>query len=164
MQVLNHYQITHKISRLAYEILENNLEEKEIYIIGINQNGSKLAALIFDALIKISNHKVVLENIKLNPANPLEFLPELTTNPNHLQDKVVIMVDDVANTGRTIFYAFKTLMDVVPKKIEVAVLVDRKHKTFPVKVDYVGLSLATTIQENIKADLNTVTELAVLVE
>jgi pyrimidine operon attenuation protein/uracil phosphoribosyltransferase len=164
MQVLNHYQITHKISRLAYEILENNLEETEIYIIGINKNGSKLAALIFDALINISTHKVVLENIKLNPANPLEYLPQLTTNPANLQNKVVIMVDDVANTGRTIFYAFKSLMDVVPKKIEVAVLVDRKHKTFPVKVDYVGLSLATTIQENIKADLNTNTELAVLVE
>jgi pyrimidine operon attenuation protein / uracil phosphoribosyltransferase len=164
MQVLNHYQITHKISRLAYEILENNLEEKEIYIIGINKNGSKLASLIFDVLVNISNHKVILENIKLNPANPLEYLPELTTNHSNLQDKVVIMVDDVANTGRTIFYAFKTLMDVVPKKIEVAVLVDRKHKTFPVKVDYVGLSLATTIQENIKADLNTTAALAVLVE
>ncbi|MFZ1579958.1 MAG: phosphoribosyltransferase family protein, partial [Saprospiraceae bacterium] len=64
------------------------------------------------------------------------------------------IVDDVANTGRTIFYAFKVFMDVLPKKIEIAVLVDRKHKRFPTKVDYVGLSLATTVQEHIKADLS----------
>ncbi len=164
MQVLNHYQITHKISRLACEILENNLEEQEIYIIGINNNGSKLASLIYNELVQISSKNFFLENIKLNPANPLEYLPLLTTESIKLQNKVIITVDDVANTGRTVFYAFKALMNVVPKKIEVAVLVDRKHKTFPVKVDYVGLSLATTIQENIKADLNTITELSVLVE
>ncbi|MEL6989936.1 MAG: phosphoribosyltransferase family protein, partial [Bacteroidota bacterium] len=62
-------------------------------------------------------------------------------------------VDDVANTGRTIFYAFKPLFEILPKKIEVAVLVDRKHKSFPIKVDYVGLSLATTIQENIDVQI-----------
>lgn len=126
MQVLNHYQIKHKISRLAYEILENNLDENEIYIIGINNNGSKLASLIFDELIKISSKNIILEKIKLNPANPLEYLPMLTTHSTNLEDKVVIIADDVANTGRTIFYAFKSIMDVIPKKIEVAVLGGQK--------------------------------------
>jgi pyrimidine operon attenuation protein/uracil phosphoribosyltransferase len=58
-------------------------------------------------------------------------------------------VDDVANTGKTFFYAFKPLLEFTPKKVRVAVLVDRKHKAFPVSVDYVGLSLATTMHEHI---------------
>ena len=78
-----------------------------------------------------------------------------------INNKSIIVVDDVANTGRTIFYAFRVYMNALPKKIEVAVLVDRKHKMFPVKVDYVGLSLATTIQENIIASLQQSDALAV---
>ena len=64
-----------------------------------------------------------------------------------------IIVDDVANTGRTIFYAFKPLLEVLPKKVEVAVLINREHKSFPIKVDYQGLSLATTVQENIEVNI-----------
>jgi pyrimidine operon attenuation protein/uracil phosphoribosyltransferase len=81
-----------------------------------------------------------------------------------IEDKAIIVVDDVANTGRTIFYAFKVYMDVIPKKLEVAVLVDRKHKLFPIKVDYVGLSLATTVQEHIKADLQNAGNMTVSME
>jgi pyrimidine operon attenuation protein/uracil phosphoribosyltransferase len=164
MQILNHYQISHKISRLACEILENNLEEKDIYLIGINKNGAKLADLILSELLKISQKRIILGKIRLNPANPLEYLPEIDITPEILENKSVIIVDDVANTGRTIFYALKSLMNVIPHKIEVTVLVDRKHKTFPVKVDYVGLTLATTIQDNIKADLSSEKDLKVIVE
>ena len=78
-----------------------------------------------------------------------------------LHSKVVILVDDVANTGRTIFYAFKPLMESLPGKIEVAVLVDRTHKMFPIKVDYVGLSLATTLKENISVKIVGVEEMEV---
>ncbi len=78
-----------------------------------------------------------------------------------LKRKAIIIVDDVANTGRTLFYAFKPLMAILPKKIEIAVLIDRKHKSFPVKVDYVGMSLATTVQENIKVDISSKTDWAV---
>ena len=70
-----------------------------------------------------------------------------------LKSKVLIIVDDVANTGRTIFYAFQPLLALLPSKLQVAVLVDRKHKSFPIEVDYVGLSLATTMKENIVVKL-----------
>ena len=76
----------------------------------------------------------------------------------------IIVVDDVANTGRTIFYATKPLMTILPKKIEAAVLVDRKHKLFPIKVDYVGISLATTLKENIRVDLSRKTQKSVHLE
>jgi len=153
MQVLNDYQIKQKIQRLSYEILENNLDEDEIILVGINNNGYGFAKLLFESLTAISDKKVVLSKIKLNPAQPLDYPIESDLNETELVNKSIIVIDDVANTGRTIFYAFKVFMNILVKKIEVAVLVDRKHKMFPIKVDYVGLSLATTVQENIKADL-----------
>lgn len=161
MQVLNDYQIKQKIQRLSYEILENNLDEDEIILVGINNNGYGFAKLLFESLIAISDKKVVLSKIKLNPAQPLDFPIESDLNETELVNKSIIVIDDVANTGRTIFYAFKVFMNILVKKIEVAVLVDRKHKMFPIKVDYVGLSLATTVQENIKADLIKPTALSV---
>jgi len=161
MQVLNDYQIKQKIQRLSYEILENNLDEEEIMLVGINNNGYGFAKLLFESLTIISDKKVVLSKIKLNPAQPLDFPIESDLNETELVNKSIIVIDDVANTGRTIFYAFKVFMNILVKKIEVAVLVDRKHKMFPIKVDYVGLSLATTVQENIKADLIKPTALSV---
>jgi pyrimidine operon attenuation protein / uracil phosphoribosyltransferase len=161
MQVLNDYQIKQKIQRLSYEILENNLDEEEIILVGINNNGYGFAKLLFESLTAISDKKVVLSKIKLNPAQPLDFPIESDLNETELINKSIIVIDDVANTGRTIFYAFKVFMNILVKKIEVAVLVDRKHKMFPIKVDYVGLSLATTVQENIKANLIKTTALSV---
>lgn len=153
MQILDDYQIRHKITRIAYEILENNLDDDEVFLAGINTNGERLARLILKELTHFSDKKFTLASIKLNPAAPLDAPIVSSLDIQLYKDKPIVVIDDVANTGRTTFYAFKALMDVVPKKLEVAVLVDRKHKSFPVKVDYVGLTLATTIQEHIKANL-----------
>ncbi|MBK8627835.1 MAG: phosphoribosyltransferase [Saprospiraceae bacterium] len=164
MQVLNQYQIHEKIIRLSYEILENNLEEDTIILAGINNNGFRFAELLGNSLKSITNKKIVLSRIRLNPAKPLGTPVETNLSQTDIEDKAIIVVDDVANTGRTIFYAFKVYMDVIPKKLEVAVLVDRKHKLFPIKVDYVGLSLATTVQEHIKADLQNAGNMTVSME
>lgn len=153
MQVLNDYQINQKIIRLAFEIMENNLDQDEIILAGINNNGFRFAELLAEGLSSITKKNIILSRIRLNPASPLNAIVEIDLKNSDLENKCIIVVDDVANTGRTIFYAFKVLMNILPKKVEVAVLVDRKHKLFPIKVDYVGLSLATTIQENIIADL-----------
>ncbi len=161
MQVLDQYQISMKIARLAYEILENNEEADTIVLAGINNKGYRFAELLVRTLENISEKKFLLSRIKLNPANPLGNPIEINRIKDELENSCVIIVDDVANTGRTIFYAFKVLMDILMKKVEVAVLVDRKHKLFPIKVDYVGLSLATTIQENIQANLNDHEQMAV---
>lgn len=154
MQVLNDTQIKNKVKRLAYEILENNLDEKQIILAGINNNGYRCAKLIYDSIVSITSKPIKLCNIKLNPASPLESPVTIDLEIGSLKNKSIVIIDDVANTGRTIFYAFKIVMDVIPKKVKVAALVDRKHKLFPIKVDYVGLSLATTIKESIKADLS----------
>jgi pyrimidine operon attenuation protein/uracil phosphoribosyltransferase len=161
MQVLSQYQINQKIIRLSYEILENNLDEDVIVLAGINNNGFRFAELLAFSLRDISDKKIILSHIRLNPAKPLDTSVETDLNHDEIKNKAIIVVDDVANTGRTIFYAFKVYMDVIPKKLEVAVLVDRKHKLFPIKVDYVGLSLATTIHEHIKADLKIADDMSV---
>jgi pyrimidine operon attenuation protein / uracil phosphoribosyltransferase len=153
MQVLNDLQIKHKVKRLAYEILENNFDEKQIILAGINSNGYKCATLIFEALSAITDKPIKLCRISLNPAAPLDGSSSIDVPKESLKNKSLIIIDDVANTGRTIFFAFKVVLDVIPKKVEVAALVDRKHKLFPIHVDYVGLSLATTVKENIQADL-----------
>ena len=153
MKLLDQRQIKQKIKRLAIEILEQNFGEKEIILAGINNNGLGFAKMLHRHLKKLTENKITLAQIQLSPANPLETEVQIGLTKKELKNKVIIVVDDVANTGRTIFYAIKPLLDVLPKKIQVAVLVDREHKSFPIKVDYVGLSLFTTLKDNIDVQI-----------
>ena len=153
MKILDNKQVDQKLERLAYQILENNIDQKEIVFLGINNNGLRFAKYLQKAFSDISEIPTQLGNIQLNPAKPASEDVNVDIELKSLKKKCVIIVDDVANTGRTIFYAIKPLLNIVPKKVEAAVLVDRKHKSFPILVDYVGLSLATTLKENIKVDL-----------
>jgi pyrimidine operon attenuation protein/uracil phosphoribosyltransferase len=161
MKLLNNDQIKQKIQRLAYQIAENNFDKSEIILCGINNNGYALAKLIEKSLKKIIEAKISLNRIKLKPANPGDH-PIIIEKPiAENNGNSIIIVDDVANTGRTIFYAFQPLLLLKPSKVEVAVLMDRKHKLFPIHVDYVGMSLATTIHENIVVKLIDVDEFEV---
>ncbi len=167
MQILNTSKMIQKIKRISIEILERNLGEEEIYFLGINNSGYALANILAKDLseLNINTLKTHVVRIKVNASHPTsdEILLE-NVELSHLENKNIILVDDVANTGRTLFYAFAPLMKIIPKKLEVAVMVDREHKLFPVKVDYVGLSLATTLMENIQVDLSDVSTMnAILV-
>ncbi len=161
MKILNQEQIQQKIKRLAIEILENNFEEEELILAGINNTGLGFARMLLEELLKITEIPITLTRIRLNPAAPLsrEILIEMPAE--QLSGKAIIVADDVANTGRTIFYAMKPILNILPKKVEVAVLVDRTHKSFPVRVDYFGLSLATTLMNDIDVQILDVEELAV---
>jgi len=161
MKILNERQIGQKVKRLAIEILEHNFGEPEIILAGINNNGMVFSELLMQELTNMSNIPITVTRIKLNPANPLAADIILEMPPEAVKDKVLIIVDDVANTGRTIFYAIKPILEVLPKKVEVAVLVDRSHKSFPIRVDYYGLSLATTLKNNIDVQIRAVAERAV---
>lgn len=153
MKVLDDRKIRQKIRRLAIEILEHNCDEQELIFAGINNRGMAFARLLHAELKNISKLDLSLTQIRLNPADPLASEIKLDMPVASLRDKVIIVVDDVANTGRTIFYACKPLLDTLPKKIEVAVMVDRTHKSFPVKVDYFGISLATTLLQDIDVQI-----------
>lgn len=153
MKILDNNQIGQKVRRLAYQIYERNSKVKNIVFLGINNNGLAFGKLLMKEYQLISGKDAVLGSILLNAADPLAEEVKLVLEGVKLKSKHVIIVDDVANTGRTLFYAMKPLMNFLPKKIEAAVLVDRKHKSFPVAVDYVGLSLATTLKENIVVEI-----------
>jgi pyrimidine operon attenuation protein/uracil phosphoribosyltransferase len=161
MKLLDQQQIRQKIKRLAIEIIEENYNEEGIVLAGINNNGWGFAQMLWKELEQVSPIPVTLTRIRLNPAKPTEKEVEVEMPLEKLKNKVIIIVDDVANTGRTIFYACSPLFKIIPRKVEVAVLVDRKHKSFPVRVDYVGLSLATTLQENIEVHILSENEQAV---
>lgn len=154
MQILQHQQIEQIVKRLAIEIVEQNIDEKEICLAGINNNGMHFAQLLMNELLTISDIKFTLTRIIINPAAPLDNEILLEMPAENLQDKVLIIVDDVANTGRTLFYAFQPLLGTMLKKVEIAVLVNRMHKSFPISVDYKGIELATTLLQNIKVVLS----------
>ena len=154
MQILSDSDINAKIKRLAYQILEQYTEEGELYLLGINNNGSRLRDLIGKYLLDIdSKFKTIQSTIKLNPANPTSNPIEIDQELSELSNKHILIIDDVANTGRTLFYASTLFKDTLVKSIRTCVLVDRKHKSFPIHVDFVGLSLATTMNENITVAL-----------
>ena len=152
MQILDDRQIRQKIKRLAIEILERNFGEKNLILAGLNNNGLGFAQLLLHELLP-SDMDITLTRIHLNPANPTEYDPYIEMPEEALRGKNIIIVDDVANTGRTIFYAVQPLLKVLPARVEVAVLVDRKHKSFPIKADYVGLSLYTTLKDHIRVNI-----------
>mgnify|MGYP000377087665 FL=1 len=161
MKILDHREIKQKIKLLAIQMLEHNYNEEEIVLAGINNNGTAFAKILQQELEAITEIPVKLTRIRLNPADPVQQDISLEMSSAELNGRSVIIVDDVANTGRTIFYAFKPILTILPRKVEVAVLVDRKHKSFPIQVDYLGLSLATTLKENIEVDINNAEDFAV---
>ncbi|WP_276485861.1 phosphoribosyltransferase family protein [Paraflavitalea pollutisoli] len=135
-----------KMQRMAYEIVENNLDEPSIILAGIRESGSVIARNIQQLLQQISSIKTDLITISLDKKNP----DEVTITPDtDFNNKVVLIIDDVANSGKTLLYAMKPLLAFHPRKVQTLALVERTHKAFPIHTDYVGLSLATTLQEHI---------------
>jgi pyrimidine operon attenuation protein/uracil phosphoribosyltransferase len=149
IKILDHEAILQKTTRIAYQIIEENYEEKELVLIGIRPNGSTYCEWLQKAIQASSKVKITILNISLNKLQPLSEEIVFEKGKTSLKNKVVILVDDVASTGKTAFYALKPIMDEQPKKVQIAVLVDRKHKQFPVSADFVGTSLSTTLQEHI---------------
>lgn len=147
--ILSADDIERKTKRIAYQIVENNYDEKEVILVGVREKGLIWAEMLRKAIESIGVVPVKLYEIKLDKKNPIKSGIACSIEAKDLKKKSVVLVDDVANTGRTLAYALKPLLDGEPKKIQVAVLVDRRHKGFPITADFVGLSLTTTLREHI---------------
>ena len=151
MRILDEVQIRRKLSRLAIEVLERHADTDSLYLVGVNNNGYTTATELLRLMREETpDAEVHLRRVHLSPADPLHGGVRYAGDVGELAGQAVVIVDDVASTGRTAFYAAKPLMDVLPRSLEVAVLVDRRHKRFPVSSDYVGLTLSTTLKDDIR--------------
>lgn len=153
-QVLNSKQIQQKINRIAYEIYENNYDEKEIIIAGIAGNGYLLADRIDGVLKNISPIKTKLIEIIIDKEDPISSKIEIAVSEKELKNKVIILVDDVLNSGKTLIFGAKPFLTSPVKRLTTVVLVDRGHNRYPIKADFVGVSLSTTLQEHITVEIN----------
>jgi pyrimidine operon attenuation protein/uracil phosphoribosyltransferase len=154
--ILNAESIKRRLRRMAFEVAESNTDETSMVIAGIAKNGVVVASNLVDELKKIMDINIEFATIHLNKRQPMDVRIEGVEDFNN---KVVLIVDDVANSGRTLLYAIKPFLNFNPRKIETLVLVERSHKKFPVFSDFVGLSLSTTLQEHITVETegNTIT-------
>jgi pyrimidine operon attenuation protein / uracil phosphoribosyltransferase len=142
-----------KLRRMAYEILENNPGERQLILAGIRERGSVIARTIRRHLMEITGGQLSIQliTVSLDKKNPG---PVTLSDRPEFDDRVVIVIDDVANSGKTLLYAMKPFLEFHPRKIEVLVLVERSHKAFPVQPDYTGLSLSTTLQDHINVEVD----------
>jgi pyrimidine operon attenuation protein/uracil phosphoribosyltransferase len=159
--ILTHEQINNKTRRIAYQIYEDNCKETTIIIAGINGNGYIFAQNIAKILKDISTLKVILCEVIIDKKNPLN---KVSTNlkPLDYKNKPLILVDDVLNSGTTLIYGIKHFLEVPLKRFNTAVLVNRNHKKFPVKADYKGISLSTSMREHITVVFETENSMAFL--
>jgi pyrimidine operon attenuation protein / uracil phosphoribosyltransferase len=151
--VMNSKQVSQRLNRLAWQVYEHCSEEREIVVAGIAPNGYNLAKRISALIEKNSPIKVSLVEMKMNKDQPRESL-QVAADPKQLEGKTIILVDDVSNSGRTLLYGVKYFLEFPVRAIYTLVLVDRDHARFPVKANFVGLSLATTLQEHITVELS----------
>lgn len=139
-----------KLRRMALQVVEQNYNETQLILIGIKSSGSVIAAKIGQYLKEVFSGEVILLQLSIDKKNPLQVSLNTAIDFN---DKNIILIDDVANSGRTMLYALKPLLEQLPRKIQTLALVERTHKSFPVDVDYVGFSVSTTLDENILVEV-----------
>ena len=150
---LTSQQIQHKTKRIAYQILENNSKEKEIVIAGITTNGFLFAKEIEKELSKIADITIIMCEVLIDKKKPLNPIKTSITSDEY-KNKSLVLVDDVLNSGATLIYGIKHFLEVPLKRFKTAVLVNRNHKKYPVKADFKGISLSTTLQEHVTVEFS----------
>ena len=152
-KILNIQEINQKLKRLAWQVYEKNSAEKEIIVVGISERGLILAKQLVGHIEEISDINTKISHLELDKDNPYNKAVSLNLEEKEYVNKVVILVDDVLNSGKTLMYAAKHFLTTPLTSLSIMVLVDRNHNRYPIKADYIGLSLATTLQEYISVEL-----------
>ena len=146
--ILNNEQIQHKTKRIAYQIYESNINENEVILAGIKENGFIFAKRIKDVLAEISPITVTLCEVIIDKKKPRGPISTSLAAEDY-KNKSLVLVDDVLNSGTTLIYAAKLFLEVPLKRFKTVVLVNRNHKKYPIKADFKGISLSTSMQEHI---------------
>tara|TARA_B110000003_G_scaffold53347_1_gene53138 strand:+ start:90384 stop:90884 length:501 start_codon:yes stop_codon:yes gene_type:complete len=147
--ILNQIQINQKIKRIAYQIYESNSLEKEVIIAGIEGNGIYFAEQLAKSLKQISSLNIILCKVFIDKKKPLNPL-STDIDVDKYKNKAIVLVDDVLNSGTTLMYGVKHFLEVPLKRFKTAVLVNRNHKKYPIKADFKGISLSTSIKEHVE--------------
>lgn len=149
--ILNENTVNRKLTRIAHEVIENNIDVPQLILAGIQSNGVVIAKNIERMLKEVRPVRIESVTITLDKKNPGDV--KLSANLDY-QNATIIIIDDVTNSGKTLLYALKPFLSFHPRSIQTLVLVERTHTAFPVRPDYVGLSVATTLQEHIFVEVN----------
>jgi len=149
-QILTEEVALKKLKRIALEVAERNFNEKELLLIGIKENGIVIAQIISKLMKAVFTGSITVVALGMNKKKPTTITIEKDID---IDGKTILLIDDVANSGRTMLYALKPLLEKHPKKIQTLALVERTHKNFPVDLDYVGLSISTTLNEHITIEV-----------
>jgi pyrimidine operon attenuation protein/uracil phosphoribosyltransferase len=147
-KIMDANDIHKTVKRIAYQIYETHFEDSQLILAGIAHNGVILAKRIREELEKISDIDVIFMEIKVDKKNPINQIV-LSKKLEVCENNSVVVVDDVLNTGSTLIYAVTHFLSIKLKKLQTAVLVNRNHKNFPIKGDFKGISLSTSIKEHI---------------
>lgn len=151
-KILSHEQIQHTVRRIAYQIYEANVEEKEIIVAGIDSGGLKFAKKLRVVLQNITEAEITLCKVRMDKTDPLKSGIETSIPEDGYRNKSVVLVDDVLNSGTTLIYGVQHFLKTPLKQLKTAVLVNRNHKKYPVKADYKGISLSTSLQEHVHVE------------
>ncbi len=149
-RILTHEQIQHIVKRIAYQIYETNVDEKVIVVAGINGGGVNFAKKIVAMLKKITEAEIVLCKMDMDKKNPLKSGVSTSIPEKEYADRSIVLVDDVLNSGTTLIYGTHHFLKTPIKQLKTAVLVNRNHKKYPIKADFKGISLSTSLNEHIK--------------
>lgn len=153
-QILTKAQVEQKIKRIAYEIYEQNFEEQEIILAGIYDRGFSVAQRLKKEIEGISSLKATLMQIYVDKFEPHQKPVRIDLDKQILENKVVVVVDDVLNTGRTLAYGMSPFFGASLRKLQVAVIIDRNHRNYPIHANYIGYALSTTLNEHIEVNLD----------
>lgn len=148
-QIFDASKIEHCTQRITYQIYESNIDYDQIVLVGIKDNGFIYAEKIKKYLEEITPLSVQLIALQMDKKKPRESI-KINAELDTLSQASVVLVDDVLNTGKTLLYAVKHLLEVPLKQLKTVVLVDRNHKKFPVKADFKGISLSTSLNEHVE--------------
>lgn len=151
--ILDTHQIQQKINRIAHQILEDNFDEKEIILAGVVPRGYRLAIRLEKILSEISKLKIKIVKLELNKESS-KLESSIDVPLSECENKVVVLVDDVLNSGRTLAYGLGVFLNIPLKKLRSVILIDRSHKNFPVATDFVGLELSTVLKEHVSVVLD----------
>ena len=152
-RILNHEEIEHKIKRIAYQIYEANANEKTLIIAGITGGGQLFAKKLQQLLEEIMQAEILSCEVFINKGNPLKEEIRTSLDSKLIKGKSVVLVDDVLNSGTTLIYGVLYFLQLPVKQLKTAVMVNRNHKKYPVKADFKGISLSTSLQEHVQVNL-----------